>query len=308
MAKNEIKMFDYSDVPADTKGKLIWYAGEIFKHEKACVENGLAAGKMLIEARELCGQRRFSDWVEMECGFSIRTAYNYMSAFEAFGKCATVAHIELGAMYELAKNEKAKKRAIKLSEKGVKVTQSMAKRLCQEEKGQISPSPPSRGGSVGPGKDEVTEDTGTDAQEPGPRPPRNGTDQPGDLWNAPPEEYEDADSVVLDAIGRTVPEALRKSHALSAAIQVEGRKLDAILREIKRLGKEPGGEFLPTSKLELSFKAIKGDIFGACYWSECPKCRGKNGNPCRDCNGRRWWPLAKRGHVSAEDKSWLGLD
>jgi len=135
--KNEItnKNFDYSLLEKDTKAKLIWYAAEIRKHGKAFNEAGLAMGKMLAEARELCGDKPFRDWAPAECGCSLRTAYNYISAHTEFGECATVAHIELSAMYELAKDAGAKKKALRLAAKGVTVTQAVARELIDSTRG-----------------------------------------------------------------------------------------------------------------------------------------------------------------------------
>lgn len=133
------QVFDYSAFDKETKGKLIWYAAEIRKHGKSHVEAGLAMGKMLSEARELCGEEPFYEWAPVECGCSLRTAYNYMSAFSEFGQCANSAQIELSAMYELTKNESAKKKALKLAAKGIKVTYSMARELI-EGLGKLKPS------------------------------------------------------------------------------------------------------------------------------------------------------------------------
>lgn len=123
------KSFDYSVVEKDTKGKLIWYATEIQKQGKAHVESGLEIGRLLSESREFLDGESFKTWVERECGCSIRSAYRYISAFENFGDCATVAHIELSAMYELAKNDCAKKAALRMAKDGKTVTQQIAKEL-----------------------------------------------------------------------------------------------------------------------------------------------------------------------------------
>jgi len=143
MAKQIAKAnFAYAAVPAEAKGKLIWFAGQIGKQKVVHAKAGLEMGKMLAEAQGLCGEKPFPEWVESECGFSVRTAYNYMAAHRDFGDCATVAQIELGAMYELTKNKGAKREAIKLADKGVSVTQSMAKKLIKESKPNPPPKPP----------------------------------------------------------------------------------------------------------------------------------------------------------------------
>lgn len=65
--------------------------------------------------------------------YSVRSAYNYIAVWSHFGKeyasSATVALIELSAMYALTTNESAKKAALRLAKKGEKITQKMAKDL-----------------------------------------------------------------------------------------------------------------------------------------------------------------------------------
>jgi len=122
-----------------------------------------------------------------------------------------------------------------------------------------------------------------------------------------PDEPESTGSIVLDAIGRDVPQDKRAAIELAPAIQSEARKLDAILRKLLELADEDGGQFLSVSSLETAFKALKGEVFGSCYWSECPKCEGAGGK-CRDCDNHGWWPNRKKGHVSGSDKQWLGVE
>ncbi len=145
MAKKSLLVatkFDYSALDKDTRGKLVWYAGQICKQGAAHVKAGLEMGRMLSEARELCGEKPFPKWVEAECGCSLSTAYNYISAFEHFGDFPTVGKIELGAMYTLSTSPPAKKKALKLAEKGVTVTQSVAKKLVAESKPKPPPDSP----------------------------------------------------------------------------------------------------------------------------------------------------------------------
>lgn len=171
MAKTQLMpVFDYSSLPAESKSKLIWYAGEINRQAGTHVKSGMEMGKCLAEARELCGSdKAFREWVERECGHSLRSAYNYIAAYENFGSCATVAQIELGAMYELAKNETAKKRALKLADKGVKVTQKLAKQLVADASEKV----------IEP--DENKSETGTvqDAEEVGTTPEDEAHQSPG---------------------------------------------------------------------------------------------------------------------------------
>ena len=137
------KAFDYSALEKDTKSKLIWLAGAIRKANATHAKAGIEIGQFLADSRDLLAdQKPFRDWVEKETCYSVRSAYNYISAFEHFGACANFAHIELSAMYVLTSNAKAKTKAIKLADNGVSVTHSMAKKLVKESKPKPTPKPP----------------------------------------------------------------------------------------------------------------------------------------------------------------------
>ena len=125
------------------------------------------------------------------------------------------------------------------------------------------------------------------------------------IGGGPTSAKPDNSSIVLDAIGRPVPEKFIEAHGVSAAIQVQARKLDSILRSLKELSTEPGGDFIP--QFDTDFGDLKGKIFGSCYWSECPKCKGVGGK-CYDCKNKGWWPKEKSGHLSVDDKAWLGVE
>ena len=132
--------FDYDLVEDDIRGKLIWFEGEIKKITLVHVNSGLALGELLTQAHELLDNKRlFQEWVEGKFGISVRSAYNHMLAHREFSGCATVSQIELGAMYVLAKNERAKKKALKYADRGVVVTQKMAKQLVKEAGGPEEP-------------------------------------------------------------------------------------------------------------------------------------------------------------------------
>lgn len=133
--------FDYGLIDTDAKGKLIWFANQIQKEGAKHISSGLEIGRMLSEARDLLGaDQSFQAWVERECGYSSRTAYRYIAAFEHFGDCDNLSHIELSAMYELTKSDSAKKKALKLADKGVRVTHAMAKQLVSDSAPKHQPS------------------------------------------------------------------------------------------------------------------------------------------------------------------------
>ena len=161
--------FDYSLVDKDAESKLIWFAAEIRRTKEAHAQSGLDMGRMLSEARELCGSKGFPSWVAAECGYSVATAYNYISAHDQFGAIPTVGMIELSAMYALTKSEPAKKKALGLAAKGIAVTQAMAKKFVKALKAPKAPkSPPKPSGDDSTDStDEVIEVAVTDVEAPG---------------------------------------------------------------------------------------------------------------------------------------------
>ena len=200
-----ITQFDYSAVDTDTRSKLIWLAGEFRKQGKTHQASGLAMGQILSEAHELFKEKSFREWVPVECGCCVRSAYRYISAYAEFGQCDNLSHIELSAMYALTNNEKAKKKALKLADKGVKVTHAMAQQLVKESKPDPEPAPKPTtdplteesgeeiqtdlGDMDDTGEDGRMDSDGTEPQETSSRPPRNGKDKPASS-STPPKQFD----------------------------------------------------------------------------------------------------------------------
>ncbi len=128
--------FDYGTVAKDAKGKLIYLAGQINREKNAVAESLMTIGEHIGEAHQLLagkgGDGKFSEWVQETCGFSRRTAYNYMLAYQKFHGCEGIAYISQDAMYALSGPETppgAFKEAVKLAEKGQRVDLKHAKNL-----------------------------------------------------------------------------------------------------------------------------------------------------------------------------------
>lgn len=140
MAKTELieAGFTYADLDTDTAGKLRCLANEINRLKEKLAGSALAIGERLVIAQEQLAKHsggRFLQFIEFECGYSKSTAYNYMAAFKVFGSLPTVGRLEDSAMYALAQNgtpENALKEVLKLTDKGVKVTQKQAKEIIKK--------------------------------------------------------------------------------------------------------------------------------------------------------------------------------
>lgn len=131
-------VFSYDGFDKDTRGKLVALAGQIKRGKAEYVRAVLLIGGAIHEAHELLAgvgrEGKFQDWLERECGIERRTAYNYLHAFDAFGKCETVSHFSAGAMYALSAPTappKARDEAIKRSENGEKITKSVADEIIE---------------------------------------------------------------------------------------------------------------------------------------------------------------------------------
>lgn len=134
--------FDYSSLSKELRGKLVSLANCIRKHTEHQVQHTLSKGRELLEAIDLLAKARceyvFKDWVENTCHISVRTAYNYISAYERFGDYESLAHnFTLEGLYLLAAEstpEESVQTAINLAEKGEKITRGRACELIRRHK------------------------------------------------------------------------------------------------------------------------------------------------------------------------------
>jgi hypothetical protein len=95
--------FAYEAVPTVTAAALRAQAGKIRNLIGSTTVAIIEAGNDLRAARQHLKGAQFRDWVEAECGFSLRTAQNYIAAAKyAEGKSATVALLNPGVVYKLA--------------------------------------------------------------------------------------------------------------------------------------------------------------------------------------------------------------
>jgi hypothetical protein len=98
--------FDYASLAANKAEFLRNGATRIRQGVKSTVEAICDIGVQLCRAKQMLGHGQFVQWVESECGFSLRSAQNYMRASEfAADKNATIARLPPATVYRLsAKN------------------------------------------------------------------------------------------------------------------------------------------------------------------------------------------------------------
>jgi hypothetical protein len=98
-----IAPFDYECMPPATVTALKEQASRIRNMVKTTMSTIIQIGNDLIAVKQTLEHGKFCAWIESECGFSIRTAENYIRSAEfAEGKSATVALLQPATVYRLA--------------------------------------------------------------------------------------------------------------------------------------------------------------------------------------------------------------
>jgi hypothetical protein len=178
--------FDYDELDPDELKAIKLAESQLSSSLTRLAEEMLNHGEILADAQTALANQKngvFLSWLESR-GISSSSAYRCIDAYKAFGKLKlpTVGSFEVGAMYTLAKNDKAIKKAVKLAENGTKVTQKMAKELIEASpppKPKADPPPNSPSDSPKPVKES-------------PKPKQQPTVEP-EWFQEIAEVYEDVD-------------------------------------------------------------------------------------------------------------------
>lgn len=78
-------------------------AEQVRNHSRSSTNSIIAIGKALHDAKQRLSHGKFGEWVVAECGFTMRTAQNYMRAAELTDKSEIVSRLNPAAIYRLAK-------------------------------------------------------------------------------------------------------------------------------------------------------------------------------------------------------------
>ena len=129
--------FDYS--PLDTKiaEKARSAADRIRERLTKTLEDLIEVGSDLLAVKEALDHGQFGAWLRSEFGWAERTARNFMSVAERFGKSARVAELTIDptAAYLLAAPsapDEARQTAVERAEAGERVTTAVAKEILAE--------------------------------------------------------------------------------------------------------------------------------------------------------------------------------
>jgi hypothetical protein len=93
--------FDYGPLPQERALALRECRTRIRTEMMKTVAPIIAIGGELIAAKKMLGHGAFGDWVESECGFTVRTAQNYMKASRLAGKCESISYLPAATLYRM---------------------------------------------------------------------------------------------------------------------------------------------------------------------------------------------------------------
>ena len=93
--------FDYGLLPQEKALALCECRTRIRAEMMKTTASVIAIGRELIAVKKTLRHGAFGPWVESECGFSLRSAQNYMRVARLADKNATVAHLPLATSYRM---------------------------------------------------------------------------------------------------------------------------------------------------------------------------------------------------------------
>jgi N6-adenosine-specific RNA methylase IME4 len=142
-----IAPFDYGNLPAADAKALEEHAAMVRSRQGGIVENMLIIGEELKAAQRLLANNKtgvFNKWIAERCGFTRQSAYKAIAAYNAFGYCKPELQyqFDVSSLYLLSADccpEPATKKALRLAEKGERITKKRAKELIEAH--TIAPEP-----------------------------------------------------------------------------------------------------------------------------------------------------------------------
>jgi predicted transcriptional regulator len=140
---NQLTLFDYNQLDAETRIITRQRAGEIKTLMRATAENIMQVGEKLLEVQVKLGNGQFDAWLSAEFDWSRRTAYNFIGVFKQFRDRANFAQIDVAtsALYLLAAPstpESAVEEVLARAEAGERITHTEAKAVVAEHKAEES--------------------------------------------------------------------------------------------------------------------------------------------------------------------------
>ena len=246
------------------------------------IESGIrSVGKALMEIRDSKAYRDQYDTFEEYCkdrwGFTDRHARDLINCESVRSKIGTIVPVD--SMKTLHLLEISKVPAAKQAQVAASVIAE-----CQAEN-----------------REPTTKDYKAAAKEfvqpkadPKAEPKQAGLPQVGQVW-------QDVDDTPEP---QAKPEQAETPQALQAPIQAVATRINAELKELKRLSDCTGGEWLDVTDLETQIKQLSYSIRQSIYWIDCMDCGGKG---CKTCRQLGWLSLDRKKHLTQAQKDLVGV-
>jgi hypothetical protein len=128
--------FDYQQLDMETRLSVQQFTREIKERIQRSAQTIVEIGERLAEVRERLEDGQFTAWLQTEFAWSRRTAYNFISVFERFGR-ANVAQLDIAAsaLYLLSAPstpDTARAAVIERAETGERITHQAVKQLIEQ--------------------------------------------------------------------------------------------------------------------------------------------------------------------------------
>jgi phage N-6-adenine-methyltransferase len=136
-ANEQIALFDYDALDAETRNVVQQRTGEIRTLVRRAAQDIIDIGQKLIEVRDKLPYGQFEEWTKTEFDWTRQTAYRFIQVAERFGSCNNLLQLAPSALYLLAAPstpEAARQEAIERAEAGETITYSAARELVAEYK------------------------------------------------------------------------------------------------------------------------------------------------------------------------------
>jgi hypothetical protein len=129
--------FYYGSLPLEKAQTLRKCGARIRKKMGQAISSIIDIGCELIAAKKALGHGAFGDWVESECGFTMRTAQNYMKASRLAHKYESVSYLSAATLYRMCSRRipaELLHKVIEHASHGDRVTEADFDRMCMELK------------------------------------------------------------------------------------------------------------------------------------------------------------------------------
>ena len=138
-----VEGFDYGALVVEQRIVVQQRAGEIRERLRRTAQDIWEVGQKLSDVRSRLKHGQFEAWLNVEFGWSRRTAYNFINVYEAFPECANFTQVDIAAsalylLAALSTPQAIRNEFMQRAGQGEKVTHSNLRKALQAAK-QLSP-------------------------------------------------------------------------------------------------------------------------------------------------------------------------